>query len=65
MLQRGESRVMRKIAQLMLDEGIRPFLTVHDSFILPQRYADRTKEIIQNVFAEIGVQPPRVKTELL
>ncbi len=52
MMQRLESRIIRKAAQYMLDEGIRPFTTVHDSFILPHKYADKAKQIIESVFSQ-------------
>jgi hypothetical protein len=66
MMQRMESRIMlHNIAPKLIAQGITPFLTVHDSFILPKSFAAKAKEIILNEFKELGVIPPIIKEEEL
>ena len=66
MMQRCESRIMfRHIAPEMLRQGIGPFLTVHDSFILLPEHENAVREIITSVFKKLQVPEPNVKQEIL
>lgn len=64
MMQRMESRIMlHRIAPKLIEIGITPFVTVHDSFILPSKYADIALQIIAKEFKMLGIQPPHIKNE--
>jgi hypothetical protein len=64
MMQRIESRIiLDRVAPELIKAGITPFVTVHDSFMLPVKYQEQAKEIIEKVFTDLGVNPPNVKRE--
>ena len=62
MMQRMESRIMLlRIAPKLIEAGLTPFVTVHDSFILPAHFAKKAEEIITNEFKILGVNHPQIK----
>ena len=62
-LMRLESRLVRTIAQLMINQGVEVFLTVHDSFMVPSSQESQVKSIIQDFFIRrLGVDAPKLKT---
>jgi hypothetical protein len=66
MMQRMESRiVIRRIAPKLIAEGLCPFVTVHDSFIVPAENEPKVRAIIITEFNSLGVIPPTIKTEIL
>ncbi|MGP8217083.1 MAG: hypothetical protein ACLQQ4_16055 [Bacteroidia bacterium] len=65
MMQRMESRiVLCRIAPKLITEGLVPFVTVHDSFIIPAEYEQKARAIINAEFNSLGVTPPTIKTEI-
>ena len=65
MMQRIESFMLRKISKKLFTAGIPPFVTVHDSWILFKKDAERAEEIIIDCYRELGVIPPKVKQECI
>lgn len=66
MMQRMESRiVLARIAPKLIAEGLVPFITVHDSFILAAEHEQKARAIINAEFILLGITPPTIKTELL
>ena len=66
MMQRMESRiVLGRIAPKLLAEGIIPFVTVHDSFIILAEHEKKVREIINAEIELLEVTPPVIKTEIL
>jgi len=66
MMQRMESRiVIGRICPALLEKGIKPFITIHDSFILPAKMAFEANKIILDEFSKLGVTPPIIKIQLL
>lgn len=63
MMQRLESACLRKISKRMIDDGIGPFTTVHDSWILLEGDVDKAEQIVKEFFAELGFRPPQIKRE--
>lgn len=66
MMQRMESRiVLKKIAPALIEKQITPFITIHDSFILPESLVVKAHEIIIEEFLKLGVKPPSIKIKKL
>jgi hypothetical protein len=66
MMQRMESRILiGRVMPRLFDFGIKNILTVHDSFIVKESDEDITRTIIKEVFKELGVSAPDIKTEML
>ena len=62
MLQRIESRVIiKEISPLLIDAGITPFITIHDSFIVLEKHKKAAKKIIKGYFNKMGFSPPGLK----
>jgi hypothetical protein len=62
-LQRLESEILRRISRRLVEAGITLFLTVHDSWLLLERDAEKATQIIKTYFKELGVQPPEIAQE--
>lgn len=66
MMQRMESRIMlHRIAPKLIEAGLTPFVTVHDSVILSTHFAKKAVEIINSEFKALGINPPRINPESL
>ncbi len=66
MMQRMESRIIiHRIAPKLIEHGITPFVTIHDSFIVKQGYELQTKQLMEDEFRVLGVIPPKIKVEFL
>ena len=65
MMQRLEATFLRKISKRMIDAGIGPFTTVHDSWIVLEHDVDKTQQIIKEFYCEIGFRPPQIKVDRL
>ncbi|MGP8216422.1 MAG: hypothetical protein ACLQQ4_12705 [Bacteroidia bacterium] len=66
MAQRMESRIIiHRIAPKLIEQGITPFITVHDSFIIKKGFEMRAKQLMEDEFRALGVIPPKIKTEFL
>jgi len=63
MMQRLEATFLRRISQRMIDAGIAPFVTIHDSWILLEGDVDKAEQIVKEFFTELGFQPPQLKRE--
>jgi hypothetical protein len=65
-MQRLESRLVTQlIAAKMIHEGVGPFLTIHDSYlVLPEHQATVIK-IIEDTFRSFQTEPPLLSIELL
>ena len=62
MCQRFESRIITGlIVPALIKEGIGPFLTIHDSVLLPESKSILAKEIFINCFSRLGVTTPSIK----
>ena len=65
-LQRLESRIVTQhIAAKMIDTGIGPFLTVHDSFMVLPQYQVAAVKIIEDTFKSFQIEPPSLSIETL
>ncbi len=65
MCQRLESRIITGlIVPALIKQNLGPFLTVHDSIVIPESKAEQVKSTIINCFNKLGVKPPKVKTEV-
>lgn len=53
------------IAPRLIEEGIGPFVTIHDCYWLPSSYVDRAKLIIEGAFTELGLPAPTIKCDKL
>ena len=66
MLQRAESRmVIGKIAPALIEAGLIPFITIHDSFIVMHRHEEKVRKIIKEEFERLEAHPPNVKSTQL
>jgi len=60
--QRFESRVLTGIiVPLLLKHEVGPFLTIHDSVIIPESKSLLAKEVFVKCFEKLGVKPPTIK----
>lgn len=64
-LQRLESEILRRISHRLVEAGITLFVTVHDSWLLLEKDAEKATQIIKTYFKELGVQPPQISKEVL
>ena len=66
MMQRMESRIIiQRISPKLIEAGLTPFITIHDSFIMPIEFVEKAKQIINNEFELLGVKAPNFKNEEL
>jgi hypothetical protein len=66
MAQLLESRILLGlVAPALIEQGLTPFTTIHDSFIIPKGHALKTMELIEHTFKELGLVPPSLKTTYL
>jgi len=49
----------------LIAAGLTTFVTVHDSVILPEQFADKAQDIINNEFKILGITPPKIKPDNL
>jgi hypothetical protein len=64
MCQRFESRIMTGlIVPALIKEGVGPFLTIHDSVLLPESKSVIAKNIFIDCFERLGVTPPTIKID--
>ncbi|MBL1232581.1 MAG: hypothetical protein COA31_007670 [Flavobacteriales bacterium] len=64
MCQRLESRLITGlIVPALIKQDVGPFLTIHDSVILPESKYLLAKKIIEDCFKRLGVKPPTVKID--
>ena len=64
MCQRFESRLLTgMIVPALINKDVGPFLTVHDSVILPESKSIFAKQIFIDCFKRLGVKSPTVKIE--
>lgn len=64
MCQRFESRVMTgMVVPCLIKQDLGPFLTIHDSVVVPYSKAGLVSVTIQNCFLKLGITPPKVKIE--
>lgn len=62
MCQRFESRIFTGlIVPALIKEGVGPFLTIHDSVLLPESKSLIAESIFIDCFEKLGVTPPTVK----
>ncbi len=62
-VQRLESGIFIKIiCKSLLDRGIKPFFTVHDSIYFPAKFYEEAKSIIGEEFNLLGIPAPKMKT---
>jgi hypothetical protein len=60
--QRLESRIFIKhIGQALLDNGVKPFFTIHDSVYFPKYLTEKVEQIITDEFHLLGVAYPKLK----
>lgn len=64
MMQRLESVIVREISTRMIEAGIGPFTIIHDSWVVREKDAQLTNEIIAKYFQELAVKPPKIKSQL-
>jgi len=65
-MQRIESRVFIKaICPALITLGIPRFLTVHDSIIVEERYAEQARRVMQEQFEMLAVRPPFIKIKVI
>jgi len=66
MCQRLESRMIihMVVPTLLKREGVGPFLTIHDSVVLPFSKAEIAKNAIVDCFAALGIKPPKIKIDV-
>jgi len=61
-VQRLESRIfIKRIGQALIDNGIKPFFTIHDSVYFPKSLTEKVHQIILNEFELLNVTPPKLK----
>ena len=64
--QRLEARfVTQHIAGRLIEAGIGPFITIHDSFLVLPMHKDATVKIIEDFFKSNHIPPPRLNIEML
>ncbi len=64
MCQRLESRLITGlIIPALIKQNVGPFLTVHDSVLLPESKSIIAQNIFIDCFKRLGVKPPTVKTD--
>jgi len=64
MCQRFESRVLTgMVVPSLLKKGVGPFLTIHDSVLIPESKSLLAKEIFIACFERLGVKPPTIKID--
>ncbi|HKC69034.1 MAG TPA: hypothetical protein VKG26_12440 [Bacteroidia bacterium] len=60
--QRLESRIfIKRIGQSLLDKGIEPFFTIHDSVYYPKHLTEKVQKIIEDEFHLLGLAYPKLK----
>lgn len=65
-VQRLESALITEVgASRLIQKGLIPFITVHDSFLILPENTDHTLIEISNAFTELGMTPPKMKPEPL
>lgn len=66
LMQRAESRMMFNfIIPALMEAGIGPVVTIHDSFIVPARFLEKAILIIEQSFKDIGIEPPTLTSQIL
>lgn len=64
MCQRLESRLITGlIVPALIKQNVGPFLTIHDSVILPESQSTIAQQIFIDCFKRLGVKPPTVKID--
>ena len=63
LLQRLESRVVQILCEKIIaqgdeGQGLAPILSIHDAFLVLPEHVDRTVDLINATFGELGVNPP-------
>lgn len=65
-MQRLESRlVTQHIAGCLIEAGVGPFLTIHDSFLVLPQHRQMTVRCIEDTCRSFGIEPPRLSIQLL
>ena len=65
-MQRLESRlVTQHIAGRMIDAGVAPFLTIHDSFLVLPQHQQVVVKCIEDTCRSFGIEPPRLSIQQL
>jgi hypothetical protein len=65
-MQRLESRLITQhIAGKLINMGIGPFLTIHDSFLVLPQHQQTTVQCIEDTCRSFGIEPPRLSIEQL
>ncbi len=66
LMQRAESRMMfNYIIPALMEAGIGPVATIHDSLIVPARSLETAILVIEKSFKEMGVEPPTLTSKML
>lgn len=64
MCQRLESRILTGlIVPALIKNNLGPFLTIHDSVLIPESKSDQAKQIFEDCFIRLGVKPPHIKID--
>ena len=64
MCQRLESRILTGlIVPALIKNELGPFLTIHDSVIIPESKSEQAKNIFEDSFFRLGVKPPNIKID--
>lgn len=64
MCQRLESRILTGlIVPALIKNDLGPFLTIHDSVLIPESKSEHAKKIFEDCFIRLGVKPPTIKID--
>lgn len=64
MCQRLESRILTGlIVPALIKNELGPFLTIHDSVLIPKSKSEQAKNIFEECFTRLGIKPPHIKIE--
>lgn len=64
MCQRLESRILTGlIVPALIKNELGPFLTIHDSVLIPKSKSEQAKNIFEDCFTRLGIKPPQIKIE--
>jgi hypothetical protein len=64
MCQRLESRILTGlIVPALIKNDLGPFLTIHDSVLIPESKSEQAKNIFVDCFIRLGIKPPHIKID--